>query len=49
MLNEVFGIAKKRGITGLHLLMDESIYRGIVKKYPHRVLDREVFLMKKVK
>jgi len=48
-LNEVFGIARKNGIARLHLLIDESIYRRIAKKYPHRVLDREILLAKRVR
>jgi len=49
VLNEIFGIAKKKGITRLHLLIDENVYREIVNKYPHRVLEHEVLLMKKVR
>ena len=49
VLTEVFGIAKKKGFAKLRLLIDESVYRGIAKKYPHRVLDHEILLMKRVK
>lgn len=47
VLNEIFGIAKKKGITTLHLLIDENVYQEIVNKYPHKVLEHEVLLMKK--
>jgi len=49
VLNEIFRIAKKNGFTKLHLLINENIYQEIVKRCPHRVLEYEILLVKKLR